>query len=524
MADFHQTVSRRRLLQTAAVSLAGGLAGCPATNSDAGSDTATPTERETATTTPTATETPTPPGIEQRVVQRDRGAILYVAATVSGRVSIPRFDTISPLAAGLVGSWRNRHSDEILEISHNRVFSSRGTPTSVAGTYTLRPGSLRFEFESGESAAFGYAVDTRQSPATLRLFQNDEQFAVYDRDGDGPDLGAVAVVRTFAFYRATGERAGVDHRTVQTGSTGSGFVVSPDGDIVTDARIVASDRDPDRRLLRYLADQSAATLRQRIRENVVDGVTDTELREIQRVVSEKLPGYYAEHASLSNVTGDLRVLPGGSGSDDGRPHHWSATVETADTTDATSQAGDVAVLSVDGSTLPTVTVDSTDDLSTGDDLLVVGYPERAAADVFDGSPASLEPTLTRGVVRGRRTLESGLSLIQTDVPVHDGNRGGPVYDVDGTVVALAVSGPGDGDARQTGVGLPSGVVSEYLQRLGVENRSTDLDAAFEAGLDAYWQGDCETATARMESVLDTYPEHPSARTYLDECDGDTRDR
>lgn len=528
MSDFHQPVSRRRLLQTGAVSHASGLAGCPSTAGDAGSQTATPvtTETETATKTPTATaETPTPPAIERRLVQRDRGALMLVTAAVSGRVSIPRFDTISPLAVGLVGSWDNRYSDEILELTHNRVFSSRGILEPTAGTYTLRPGSLQLGFESGETATFGYAVDTGQSPAVLRLFQNGEPFAVYDRGGNEPDLDAVTIVRTFEFYRATGNRAGTDHRTVQTGKTGSGFAVSPDGDIVTDARFVASDRDPERRLFRYLADQSAVTLRKRIRENVVDGVTDSELREIKRVVSEKLTDYYAEYASLSNVTEDVRVLPGGNGLDDAGTRHWSATVQVADTTAPSSRTDDVAVVSVEEPTLPTVSIGSTGDLSVGDDLFTVGYPELAFDEVFEEAPTSLEPTLTSGVVRGRRTLDSGLSLIQTDATIHAGNRGGPIYNSDGNVVALATLGSADGDTRQTGVGLPSGAIAECLQRLGVEPRSTDLDTAFETGLDVYWRGDCETATARVETVLDIYPEHPSARRYADECEsGDTRDR
>jgi TolA-binding protein len=45
-----------------------------------------------------------------------------------------------------------------------------------------------------------------------------------------------------------------------------------------------------------------------------------------------------------------------------------------------------------------------------------------------------------------------------------------------------------------------------------------MDTAFDEGIEAYWRGDCETATEKFQTALDRYPGHPYAQDFIDDCE------
>lgn len=68
-------------------------------------------------------------------------------------------------------------------------------------------------------------------------------------------------------------------------------------------------------------------------------------------------------------------------------------------------------------------------LPPGTTLIAMGY---AAGDQLLG-----DPTVTRGVLSGRRTFD-GIEFLQTDTPMNPGVSGGPLLDEQGAVVGMAV--------------------------------------------------------------------------------------
>ncbi len=88
---------------------------------------------------------------------------------------------------------------------------------------------------------------------------------------------------------------------------------------------------------------------------------------------------------------------------------------------------DVAVLRINATNLPVVSIGKTSELRVGEWVLAIG------------SPFGFENTVTAGVVSAKgRSLpdDSSVPFIQTDVAVNPGNSGGPLFNARGEVVGI----------------------------------------------------------------------------------------
>lgn len=88
---------------------------------------------------------------------------------------------------------------------------------------------------------------------------------------------------------------------------------------------------------------------------------------------------------------------------------------------------DVAVLKIDGHSLPTVTLGNPSQLKVGEWVAAIG------------SPFGFDSSVTAGIVsaKGRQLPgDAYVPFIQTDVAVNPGNSGGPLFNLDGQVVGI----------------------------------------------------------------------------------------
>jgi serine protease Do len=88
---------------------------------------------------------------------------------------------------------------------------------------------------------------------------------------------------------------------------------------------------------------------------------------------------------------------------------------------------DIAVLKINASNLPVVTLGNSENLRVGEWVLAIG------------APFGFENTVTAGVVSAKgRSLpdDSAVPFIQTDVAVNPGNSGGPLFNARGEVVGI----------------------------------------------------------------------------------------
>ena len=137
--------------------------------------------------------------------------------------------------------------------------------------------------------------------------------------------------------------------------------------------------------------------------------------------------------------------------------------------DASDADLDLAVLSVPASDLPFVAMGDSDALEPGQPIQVLGFPFGRAVEV--GRPAggdvAPQPTLTRGSVAALRASDGGEArYVQTDASVHPGSSGGPMVDEDGRAVAVIRMMLG----REAGpaFGIPINRAKDFLDRSGLE--------------------------------------------------------
>ncbi len=139
-----------------------------------------------------------------------------------------------------------------------------------------------------------------------------------------------------------------------------------------------------------------------------------------------------------------------------------------------SPAYDLAVLKVDRTGLPAVTLGNSDDVVVGDQAIAIGAPLGLAGTVTSGIiSARNRPVTTGGLDTG--SDPSYISALQTDAAVNPGNSGGPLVDGQGRVIgvnsAIATLSNGTGQSGSIGLGFSIPVnqarrVSEQIVRTG----------------------------------------------------------
>ena len=101
---------------------------------------------------------------------------------------------------------------------------------------------------------------------------------------------------------------------------------------------------------------------------------------------------------------------------------------------ATDKYNDIAILRIEGVTIPNDCIPyavRTSTADVGEDIFVLGYPMT--------STLGDEIKLTAGLINSKTGYMGDVSLYQISASLHGGNSGGPVFDENGNVIAVAVA-------------------------------------------------------------------------------------
>jgi serine protease Do len=514
-------VDRRTLLRSLPAAAAVGLAGCSDVTGE-GTPTPSPTPSDTPTPSPTPTPTPDRPSIERQTVLRDKAAVTHIRRAVTGEIAWPEMDTFNLVDGDLLGRWEN--DVQAVEFYSDLTFRDIREDGELQGTYfTAPPNSfLQIEYEDGDVFEYTYDVATDGGDIVLDLDDTEGgDVATFTKTADADDnRDIITIFEHVVMYEpeATTETS----EKLETGASGSGFIVTPDGYVVTNAHVVGTHRDPEETLYFRLAVKQREAFEQMLEEDF--DVTEDQKTKIIDVLMDKTFDYYAETSEVKSVDTSVGVLHGTATPDEEfEAKSWSAAVETTgsvyeEVSGERTWGRDVAVLKVDEQEpLPTVNLGDSTDLGTGQTVFSIGYPDIGLGSLFEDRNTTLEPSLTTGVVSARRTLKSGVETIQTDLDLNPGNSGGPVYDGDGEVVGIATFRPPDLDLAEVSFALPIETATGFLGELGVENEPGELTNTYVEGLNALWRGDCETLAEKMDAVREMWPNHPYAKDIVDQC-------
>jgi S1-C subfamily serine protease len=239
----------------------------------------------------------------------------------------------------------------------------------------------------------------------------------------GSAAEATVFIRVIGVMRAEFQRGWKqtrEARDVELG-TGSGFVISPSGYVLTNRHVVSGKTVTMKR------DGEPASI-------------DLEVSRIEVVFPATATRY---EAHVEAVDADL----------------------------------DIAVLSISGNDLPFVNLGDSDALEPGETVQVIGFPYGRSVEV--GQEVTEEtiprPTMTRGSVAALRESSDGdARYIQTDASVHPGNSGGPMLDAEGYAIGVIKmrlerqSGPGRAAVAGPAFAIPINKVKDFLEASSLE--------------------------------------------------------
>ena len=291
------------------------------------------------------------------------------------------------------------------------------------------------------------------------------------------------------------------------GGSGSGFIIHPDGYIVTNGHVVAptSDSDALNRELRHNGAISAL-----VRHFPVE-----ELRALYR--DEALDRYVdmlASSGSLSNVRVVSEVELSNGEKLPFRLERYSPSLSERGT--------DLALLRVSRSKLPILRLGDSDSVGVGASIWSVGYPAVASStdEVIGGwlsRDSDLEATFNPGTITSIKRNVANATVFQSNVAIYRGNSGGPAVNKDGEVIGISTWG--HTSAEQIKFLVPINAAKAFIAQSGVApNVDGEFNRYYRTALDDAAAGEWSSARTNLAGASRLFPNSPDLIRFNHEAE------
>jgi serine protease Do len=287
-----------------------------------------------------------------------------------------------------------------------------------------------------------------------------------------------SVVRVVGVYEVTFQVAGREMKQY-LGGTGSGFFVSGDGYIATNAHVVKVIKE---------GEQAAkdGALQQLLRELDRDYAT-----ELSRMSRTELVQLVDEIKKTAKATPTAQViLP------DGTKLDYIIKAYGA----PIGQGKDVSIIKVETTNAPNLTVGDSDFVTVQDHLIAIGYPGAADMTGLLDTKSLLEASITEGSVSAIKRTTDGEPVLQVQVPITHGNSGGPAINDKGEVVGLTTFGSKE-EVQGFNFLVASSTVMKFVKEAKADNTPSKTNVLWRKALGEMWAGDLDPAIADFEEVM-----------------------
>ena len=291
------------------------------------------------------------------------------------------------------------------------------------------------------------------------------------------------------------------------GGSGSGFMIHPDGLILTCGHVVAPTQNDDALDRELLRNGAISAL---LKHFPVD-----DLRKLHR--SDALDRYIATLAANGRlekrvVTNEIQLSNG---------EQLPFTIDHF-SPDLAQRGTDLALLRVNHKNLPVLTLGDSDSTRVGESIWAVGYPAVASStdDVIGGwlsRDSDLEPTLNPGIITAIKRNVTNTPVFQSNVAIYRGNSGGPVVNHAGEVIGISTWGRSDAESIKFLV--PINVARTFLNEAHVPvNVEGEFDHHYRASLDAAQDGKWTVASTELVSANNLFPSSPDLIRFRHDID------
>jgi len=278
---------------------------------------------------------------------------------------------------------------------------------------------------------------------------------------------------------------------VQAIGLGSGFFISSNGYIATNAHVVSMTHDGEDKAKQTLFYQLVQQIAQQYGKD-------------PRSLNTQFIDQYSQLQSF-NLFHHV-IIP------DGSSYPFEIKQYGAPTGESNDQGKDVAIIKIEVKNAPILKLADSDKVQLQDHVTVVGYP--GAADTFNtgtlSAKSAFEATINDGKISAKKQASSGAPILQTSTAATHGNSGGPVINDANEVVGL-LTFRGDTVNGQEVSGfsfvVPSNTVMEYVKSAGATNNEGPTDTVYREGLDNYWSQYYSAAIPKFEEVKRLFPQH-----------------
>jgi len=272
---------------------------------------------------------------------------------------------------------------------------------------------------------------------------------------------------------------------------GSGFFISSNGYIATNAHVVTTTHDGEEKAKQALFWQLVQQIAQQIGKDPRSLNTS----------------FIDQHSTLQSFQLYHHVII-----PDGSAFPFEIKQYGAPTGEGNDQGKDVAIIKIEVKNAPILKMADSDKVQLQDHVTVIGYP--GAADTFNSgllsSKSALEATINDGKISAKKQASSGAPILQTSTAATHGNSGGPVLNDANEVIGL-LTFRGDTINGQEVSGfsfiVPSNTVMEYVKSAGTTNDLGPTDNLYREGLGYYWDQYYSSAIPKFEEVKRMFPQH-----------------
>lgn len=328
------------------------------------------------------------------------------------------------------------------------------------------------------------AVLPTQNTFVVRAVSDGERLAMYSKPA------VVRIIDGSAGQILLETDGGSRTYNVSAISLGSGFFISSNGYIATNAHVVSTTHDGEEKAKQALFWNFVQQVAQQINRD-----------------PRSIAGYLNEHSQLQSFQSYHHVII-----PDGSAYPFEIKAYGAPTGEGNDQGKDVAVVKIEVKNAPVLKLADSEKVQLQDHVTVIGYP--GAADTFNSgllsSRSALEATINDGKISAKKTASSGAPILQTNTAATHGNSGGPVISDTNEVVGL-LTFRGDTVNGQEVSGfsfiVPSNTVMEYVKSAGATNDESATDRSYREGLDFYWNQYYSSAIPKFEEVKRLFPQH-----------------